>query len=186
MIAIGLSSGFAGAGALAIFIITIVFIQLLTSLFSPQLFDIDDPTKHLEIQKACTPSVTDSFDIIGMNPYHIGVGIANMIFTFVYSIMAMFFQNNVNVMYIVFFIGIISHYIYQLQKQGCFTIYLNGVILLGVLGAVFGFVLTPIFAIVEDGNLLMFQKSSSNNKQCGKEGGKRFKCKVYKNGKLIQ
>jgi hypothetical protein len=186
MVAIGLSSGFAGASSLALFIITIVLIQVLVSVVSPKLFSNQKGEDLLINQKACSPSESDFFIIVGKNPYHIGMGIANMMFTFVYSIMAMLFQNNVNVIYITFFFGLIIHYIYQIHKKGCFDLYLKPVLLLGFIGAVTGFLVTNMFATVEDENLLMFQKSSSNNKQCGKEGGQRFKCKVYKNGKLIQ
>lgn len=186
MIAIGLSSGFAGAGAVALFILTIVLIQLLVTLVSSKLFTVNNGGDHLIHQNACFPSTSDSFTVIGLYPDHIGMGIANMMFTFVYSIMAMFLQNNVNVMYITIFFGLIVHFIYQVHKKGCFDLYLKPVILLGVLGVVTGFLLTNLFAIMEEDNLLMFQKATSNNKQCGKEGGQRFKCKVYKNGKLIQ
>lgn len=186
MIAIGFSSGLAGAPALAIFIFTIVVIQILISTFSSKLFTLDNSVTQFRLLNTCAPSVSDSFNVLGKNPYPIGMGIANMMFTFVYSIMAMFFQNNVNVIFIVFFFGLIAHYIYQFLKIGCFDYFKKSVLFMGVLGTVTGFLLTNLFAIVEDENLLMFQKSSSNNKQCGKEGGQRFKCKVYKNGKLIQ
>lgn len=186
IIAIGLSSGLAGAGALAVFIVSIVVLQLIVTMATSWLYikPDEDDENYLNYITRCAPRERTFIDIIGEDNSSIGMSIAHMMFTLVYTITSMFLQNNVNILYIILFVLIIIHYIYQFNKQDCLLKYARSNTVLGCIGLFFGFLTVLLFFM--DDNLLLFSKENSNNKQCGKEGGQRLKCKVYKNGKLIQ
>lgn len=61
-----------------------------------------------------------------------------------------------------------------------------GIFLGGLIGVLFGIIYWALLYFTNAENLLFFQPETSDNVVCSRPSKQTFKCKVYKNGKLVK
>lgn len=129
---------------------------------------------------------TSSCDFIftSFNKYTIPrFDVAVTFYTFIYLVLPMFFTTNFNWVVISFlFISAILHMIHDLNR-GCSTFAGNFIGLLSGLG--FGSAWFSTFWYSNNKHLLFYNELLSNNVVCNKPSNQKFKCHVYKNGRIL-
>lgn len=119
--------------------------------------------------------LTDSFYRPSMSTYFIT-------FTLIYSLLPMIMSGNVNYYLVTFILLILgSDTITKFFVYKCMTI--NGLLLGFVTALVLGTVSSVMLYHI-DKKLVFFGDDASNRTQCSTKG-KKFVCRVYKNGRLI-
>jgi hypothetical protein len=104
-------------------------------------------------------------------------------FTFAYLLLPMIFNNQVNYAVIISFISIFIIDSFSQLSNSCTNG--AGVILGGLVGIIFGSIFYTLIFHSGYKNLLFFQEFQSNNVICKRPKKQQFKCKVYKNGELV-
>ena len=93
----------------------------------------------------------------------------------------MFANNNVNMFLIVIMLSLFVNSLYHVGLAGCMDMNFRFM----ALSAPCAIAMVVILFAANSNDFLLFSSGSSNNTQCGRVKGQRFKCKVYKNGQLI-
>lgn len=104
-------------------------------------------------------------------------------FTFAYLFLPMIFNNQLNYAVVVAFTSIFIIDTFSQISNKCTNG--AGVILGGLVGIIFGSIFYTLIFYSGYKNLLFFQEFQSNNIICKRPKKQQFKCKVYKNGELV-
>ena len=105
-------------------------------------------------------------------------------FTFSYLMMPMITNNTYNYyvlvcLLVLFFIDAFAKYYNKCSNA-------MGIFLGGMIGVLFGIIYWAMLYYTNSEELLFFQPETSNNVVCNRPSKQTFRCKVYKNGKLIK
>jgi hypothetical protein len=105
-------------------------------------------------------------------------------FTFMYLLLPMLSNNQVNVWLIGLLVAMFAVDAYTNVSNGCTNVKI-GVVFNGVIGLIFGLIFYSIMMLTGNESLLYFQDLTSNNVVCKRPNNQTFKCSVYKNGQLL-
>jgi hypothetical protein len=177
VIIFGIFSG--SFAALCVFLVSMMIMHVIisfTGTYSSSMRDL------LNNNDKCTLFMNSSIPFMEVDTNMTILSPPGSLFTMGYVIFSMIANDNVNMLLIVMMGMLIINSIYHLAKDEC----LKGVNVFLMITSLLssGVILIPIFALNQP-ELLLFSNGSSNNRQCGRVRGQKFKCRVFKNGQLI-
>jgi len=104
-------------------------------------------------------------------------------FTMAYILLPMFYNNNINIPVLGFFIALLLIDCYSKVLKRC-TNFLGS--FMGIaLGSILGSIWYSIFKSTGNGALLYYDELKSNSSICNKPSRQTFKCRVFKNCEII-
>lgn len=105
-------------------------------------------------------------------------------FTIAYLLLPMITNNNINYMVVFTLLSLFIIDSVSRVYQNCASTL--SVILGGLTGVIFGGLWYSLFKLTKNDSLLFFEEMTSNKLYCKKPSKQKFKCKVFKKGKLVK
>jgi hypothetical protein len=176
VIVFGLFSG--SFAALCIFLVSMMIMHVIISFAGNTIFSVKD---FLHENDKCKLFTNSSIPFMEADANMTVLSPSGSVFTLIYVLGSMFANDNVNMFLIVIMLSLFVNSLYHVGLAGCMDMNFRFM----ALSAPCAIAMVVILFAANSNDFLLFSSGSSNNTQCGRVKGQRFKCKVYKNGQLI-